>query len=225
MAAHNQPRVTVAVLLSGCGLHDGTEVHEAAFTALSLATLGAKIVYCAPNVALAHVVDHQHGDLLAADSRNALIESARIARAPVVSLDKIQPEQLAMLVIPGGYGAIKTLCNYALVGRQAKVDRGVSALIEAVADRGRPIVGYCVSTILLARVLGSRGVRVGLGWDPQIDADCVSWGARVERCAADRITVDHDQRVLTTPAFSATQDIVTVARSIEQVLKAAMSWR
>lgn len=223
LKSHARP--TVAVLLSGSGLHDGTEIHEAAFTALSLSALGAEILYCAPNVAQPHVVDHHRGDVLAADSRNVLLESARIARGPVTAIESVDLTKLSALVIPGGFGAVKTLCDYAFTGKHAKALGSVAKLIGAMIERHRPVVGYCMSTILLARVLGAQSVRLGLGWDPQVDADCAAWGATVERCAADRVTVDRELRVLSTPAFSATQDMVVVAKSIEHAVRAAVEWR
>ncbi len=220
----SQHRSTVAVLLSGAGLHDGTELHEAAFTALSLSGMGANIVFCAPNIAQPHVVDHHRGDIIPADTRNVLIESARIARGPVLALDSVDVSSLSALVIPGGFGAVKTLCNYGFVGKNARVLSSVSALIDAMIERQRPIVGYCMSTVLLARALGSQSVLLGLGWDPQIDSDCLGWGAKIERCAPDHVTVDRKLRVLSTPAFSATQDLVVVAKSIDTALRGALQW-
>lgn len=212
----------VWVLLSGCGLHDGTEVHEAAFAELALAKSGASIAFCAPDVALAHVVDHQRGDLSRSETRSAVIESARIARGPVEPLSSVALASVEALVIPGGFGAVKTLCDYALRGRAATVQRDVAALVAAVVKRRAPIASMCMANVLMARALGAQRVRVALGWDAAVDADCASWGAVASRCEAKSIVVDRESRVASTPAFSATNDLVTVADAIDRVVRASL---
>jgi enhancing lycopene biosynthesis protein 2 len=210
------------ILLSGCGLHDGTELHEAAFAELALARAGVEFSFCAPDVALPHVVDHQRGDISRAETRSVVIESARIARGPVEPLSTLAMSSVEALVIPGGYGAVKTLCDYALRGRSATVQRDVAALVAAVAKRRAPIVSMCMGNVLVARALGAQRVRVALGWDAAIDADCASWGASPQRCEARSIVVDRESRVASTPAFSATHDLLVVADAIDRAVRAAL---
>ncbi|MBL8682531.1 MAG: isoprenoid biosynthesis glyoxalase ElbB [Myxococcales bacterium] len=212
----------VWILLSGCGLHDGTEVHEAAFAELSLARAGAKVAFCAPDVALAQVIDHQRGDVSRAETRSAVIESARIARGPVEPLSSLALSSVEALVIPGGFGAVKTLCDYAMRGRAATVQREVAALIAAVVARRAPIASMCMGNVLVARALGAQRVRVALGWDAAVDADCASWGAVAARCEAKSIVVDRESRVASTPAFSATSDLVIVADAIDRAVRASL---
>jgi enhancing lycopene biosynthesis protein 2 len=212
----------VWVLLAGSGLHDGTEVHEAALVQLALARLGASVAFCAPEVAQAHVIDHLRGDVSRAESRSVLIESARIARGPVESLATLDPASVEALVIPGGYGVVKNLCDYAFCAREAKLEKSVAALIEHTSKRGVPIASMCMANVLVARALGHRGVRLSLGWDAMLDADCAAWGARVVKSTAKLAVIDRDVRVASTSAFSGSSDISIVAEGIERTIRAAL---
>lgn len=210
------------VLLSGAGLHDGTELHEAALVELSLARLGVAVGFCAPDIAQPHVVDHQRGDVSKLETRSVLIESARIARGPVESLSTLELATVEALVIPGGFGAVKSLCDYAFRARAAKVERSVAALIDAVRARRAPIASMCMGNVLLARSLGAQRVKVALGWDAMLDADCASWGATVVRCEAKAAVIDRELRVASTPAFSASSDIAVVSDGIDRAIRAAL---
>jgi len=212
----------VWVLLAGSGLHDGTEVHEATLVELALARLGAAVAFCAPDVAQAHVVDHLRGDLSRAESRSVLIESARIARGPVESLASLDLATVEALVIPGGYGVVKNLCDYAFRARAAKIEKSVAALIESAHKRGAPIASMCMGNVLVARALGHRSVGVSLGWDAMLDADCASWGARVVKSSAKLAVIDRDSRVASTSAFSGSSDISIVAEGIDRTIRAAL---
>jgi enhancing lycopene biosynthesis protein 2 len=210
----------VWVLLSGAGLHDGSEPREAAFVELALAKLGATVRFCAPDVAQPQVVDHQRGDVSRFETRSALVESARLARGGVEPVAKVDAATVDALVIPGGYGAVKTLCDYAMKARSATVQPEVAALLAAVHKRGAPIATVCAANILAARAFGAHEPRIALGWDAQVDADCASWGAIPVRCEAKSIVVDRARRLVSTPGFSASADIVAVNEGIEKALRA-----
>lgn len=214
----------VWILLSGCGLHDGTEVHEAAFAELAIARLGLPVAFCAPDIAQAHVVDHQRGDLSRIETRSVVIESARIARGPVESLSSLDVSAVEALVIPGGFGAVKSLCDYASRGRGALVEKSVAKLIESVHKRRAPIASMCMGNVLVARALGAKRVGVALGWDAMLDADCASWGASVLKVAPKMAAIDRDNRVASTPAFSMSNDVLTVCEGIERAVRAALDF-
>jgi enhancing lycopene biosynthesis protein 2 len=212
----------VWVLLSGSGLHDGTEVHEASLVELSLARLGAKVSFCAPDVAQPHVVDHLRGDLSRHETRSALIESARIARGPVEPVASVDLAAVDALVIPGGFGAVKTLCDYAFRARAATVQRDVAAMLAGLRKRGAPVGSMCMGNVLVARAFGAERVELALGWDPSVDADCAAWGARPSRCDARSAVIDRAARVASTPAFSASHDIAHVWDGIDRAMKATL---
>ena len=53
----------IGVLLSGCGVSDGAEIHESVCALLALDRAGAEVVFLAPNMAQATVVDHLNADI------------------------------------------------------------------------------------------------------------------------------------------------------------------
>ena len=112
----------VGVLLSGCGVLDGAEIHEAVLVLLALDRAGARIDCVAPNVDQLHVIDHLSGEVTG-ETRNVLVESARIARGSVRDVASAKADQFDALILPGGFGAAKNLCDFATAGAAAKVDR------------------------------------------------------------------------------------------------------
>jgi len=85
-----------AVVLSGCGVFDGAEIHEAVFTFWAIKKHGADYQAFAPNVDQYHVVNHMTGDEMP-EKRNVLVESARIVRGEIKDLKK-QKNQLVLSV-------------------------------------------------------------------------------------------------------------------------------
>ena len=69
----------VAVILSGCGVYDGSEIYESVITLLRLDQRGAKVQCFAPNIEQMHVINHLTGEEMP-EKRNVLVESARLAR-------------------------------------------------------------------------------------------------------------------------------------------------
>jgi len=129
----------VGVVLSGCGVYDGTEIHEAVITLLALDRAGAEVVCMAPDVDQMHVVDHLTGDVVPGETRNVLVESARIARGNVVDVKDVSAADLDALILPGGFGAAKNLCSFATegaalmlngLGDAAEIEKTRAALAE-----------------------------------------------------------------------------------------------
>ena len=119
----------VGVILSGCGVFDGSEIQEAVITLLALDRLGAEVIIMAPDRVQMHVIDHQTNELIDGRLRNTRVESARIARGAVRDIAHVKAQELEALVIPGGFGAAKNLCDFAVNGPDCEVDRDVARLI------------------------------------------------------------------------------------------------
>ncbi len=68
-----------AVVLSGCGVYDGAEIQEATLSMLAIAKQGCRYEIFAPDTKQHHVINHITGDEME-ESRNVLVEAARIAR-------------------------------------------------------------------------------------------------------------------------------------------------
>ena len=129
----------IGVILAGCGWLDGAEIHEAVSTLLAIDQRGAKAINMAPNTDQMHVVDHLAEGPVEGESRNTLLESARIARGDVADISTINPDDLDALILPGGFGAAKNLCTFAVDGPDMTVNADVERIIRAMHGAGKPI--------------------------------------------------------------------------------------
>jgi len=121
----------VGVVLSGCGVYDGSEIHEAVLTLLAIDRNGAEAVCMAPDMEFAEV-NHLTG-VATGGTRNVLVESARIARGKISDIKEVRAEGLDAVVFPGGYGAAKNLCNFAEKGAEAAIHPEVGRLLREMA--------------------------------------------------------------------------------------------
>ncbi|MGH7152240.1 MAG: isoprenoid biosynthesis glyoxalase ElbB, partial [Planctomycetota bacterium] len=144
----------IGVLLSGCGVLDGSEIHEAVLTLLSLDRAGAEALCMAPDVAQREVVNHLTGAPVAGENRNCLAEAARIARGNIRDLASVKAEELDGLILPGGYGAAKNLSDFAAAGEGARAHPEVARLVLEVAKAGKPIGAICIAPATVAAILG-----------------------------------------------------------------------
>ena len=208
----------VGVLLAGCGFLDGAEIHEATCTLLSLDRRKAKLVAMAPDVPQMHVVDHVAQRPVEGATRGVLAESARLVRGQITDLARVTAADLDALILPGGYGAAKNLCSFAVEGRQMRVQPGVEGLVRAMRAAGKPMGFICISPVIAARVLGADGVRVTIGNDAETAAAVESWGARHVPCKVSEIALDERLKVVSTPAYMLGPWIADVAEGIDRLV-------
>ncbi|MCF8094207.1 MAG: isoprenoid biosynthesis glyoxalase ElbB [Desulfobacteraceae bacterium] len=208
----------VGVLLSGCGVYDGSEIHEAVVTLLALERNGASTVCIAPDIPQHHVVNHLTGQPTD-ETRNVLVESARIARGEIMDITHVRTADLDALVIPGGFGAAKNLSDFAIKGKDAEVHPGVRRLITEMADAKKPIGALCISPAMLAKVLEDRHPQVTIGNELGTAEAIEAMGGGHAVCEADSIHVDTDNRLVTTPAYMIGTSICEVAAGIEKLVK------
>ena len=210
-----EPRV--GVLLAGCGVYDGAEIHEAVLTLLALDRAGARAVCMAPNSPQLHVIDHFTGEV-ARESRNVLVESARIARGNIRDVALVTADDLDALVLPGGFGAAKNLCDFAVKGASCAAHPDVARLVREVHAQGKPIGAMCIAPALLAGVLGDEHPNLTIGTDEATAAAVRTLGAKHVACGTDRIVVDHRHRIVTTPAYMLAGGIAETAVGIEKLV-------
>jgi len=198
----------IAVILSGCGVYDGTEIHEASAALAALSRSGAEIAMFAPDKDQAHVVDHTKGAEME-QSRNVLLESARIARGAVKPLTELTSDDADAVLFPGGFGAAKNLSDFGFKGADMTVDEDVSRVISSFHAAGKPLALCCIAPILAAKVLGSSGPTLTLGncgseedWPYQGAIEAAkSFGANMELKGVEEVCVDAENKIVTTPAF------------------------
>lgn len=207
----------VGVVLSGCGVNDGTEIHEAVITLLALSRAGANAVCMAPNVEQMHVVDHLTGDA-GRERRNVLVESARIARGKVIDMAKVDPSTLDALILPGGFGAAKNLCDFAVKGAGCTVHPEVARVVRAVHAAQKPVGAICIAPALVARLLGDEKPRLTIGNDADTAKALENMGARHVACGVEGVVVDPERRIVTTPAYMLARSIAEAATGIEKLV-------
>ncbi|XP_051565354.1 glutamine amidotransferase-like class 1 domain-containing protein 3, mitochondrial [Myxocyprinus asiaticus] len=198
----------VAVVLSGCGVYDGTEIHEASAILVHLSRGGAEVQMFAPDVTQMHVIDHSKGQPVEKESRNVLSESARIARGNITVLDKLSANNHDAVIFPGGFGAAKNLSTFAVDGKDCSVNEEVVRVLNEFHKAGKPIGLCCISPVLAAKVLPGVDVTVGQeeeegGKWPNAGTTQVitALGAKHTAKNVTEAHVDQKNKVVTTPAF------------------------
>jgi enhancing lycopene biosynthesis protein 2 len=210
----------IGVILSGCGVYDGAEIHEAVITLLALDRRGAEAVICAPDVPQMHVVNHLTGKVEEGATRNVLVEAARIARGKIRAVDQVSADELDGLILPGGFGAAKNLCDFAVKGKDCTVHAGVARLVRAVHAQGKPVAAVCIAPALLAKVLGAEAPTVTIGNDAGTAAAIEAMGAKHATCPVTEAIVDRDRKIITSPAYMLARTISEAADGIDKAVGA-----
>lgn len=212
----------VGVLLSGCGVFDGSEIHEAVLTLLTLDRNGAEAVCTAPDMDQLHVINHMTTEEMN-ETRNVLIESARIARGNIVDLKNLSVDEMDALIIPGGFGAAKNLSDFAVKGPQATVHPEVQRILEQMISARKPIGALCIAPATLTRALARHGPEVTIGADSGTAAAIETMGGKHMPCRVDQIHVDRDNKIVTTPAYMLGPGIKDVAVGIEKLVQEVLA--
>ena len=211
----------VGVVLSGCGVYDGAEIHESVITMLALDRAGAEILPMAPNIEQMHVVNHLTGEEVAGESRNVLAESARIARGDIVDIAGIGAADIDALILPGGFGGAKNLSDFAVKGADCDVNPEVARLVGEVHTAGKPIGFICIMPAVAARIFqqaGVEGVKLTIGNNESIAAAINSMGAQHVESDVRDCVVDEDHRVVSTAAYEIATCISEAAEGIEKLV-------
>ncbi len=216
------PRVTV--VLAGCGCFDGSEAHETVATLLSLDRAGAEVIFAAPNVVAPVIVNHSAGHPMIGECRNVLVESARLARGEVRDLAKVCDLDVDAVLVPGGYGATQVLCDHARAGREARALPEVVRLLEGCVRAGRPMGFACMAPVVAARVLGARGVTVGLGAGTGAAADMEAWGATVRTLGPRDVSVDRELRVVCCAAYTTARRVGEMFEGVDRMVRATLEF-
>ena len=207
----------IGVLLSGCGVFDGAEIHEAVLTMLALDRAGVETICMAPNVEQHHVINHLTQEEMD-EKRNVLVESARIARGEIKDLKHVGAADLDALIMPGGFGAAKNLSDFAFKGADSTVHPEVKRLLEEMSAADKPIGAICISPATLAKALSDKKPEVTIGSDQATAEAIEAMGGQHIACAVDMIHLDAANKVVSTPAYMLGPGIKDVAVGIEKLV-------
>jgi enhancing lycopene biosynthesis protein 2 len=208
----------IGVVLSGCGVRDGSEIHEAVFALLAIDQAGCEAVCMAPNAGFT-VTDHLTM-LETGEKRNILVESARIARGNIRDIKDIKAADLDAVVFPGGFGAAKNLCDFAIKGAAASVHPEVARLLKEMAAAKKPIGAICIAPALISAVLGREyAPTLTIGNDAGTAAEINKTGAIHQECPVTGFVVDPQNKLVSTPAYMLATRISEVQAGIEKCVK------
>ena len=215
----SESKPTFAVVLSGCGVYDGSEIHEAVMTLLAIDRQGGRYRCFAPDIAQAHVIDHTTGAEMG-ESRNVLRESARIARGRIEDLKAFDASTVDALIFPGGFGAAKNLSTFAFDGAGCSVNEDVERAVRAMAAASKPIGALCIAPAMIARILDEAEVTVGS--DEGTAAAIESMGGTHRRTTHGEVVIDHRHRLVTSPCYMLNATISQIADGASNTVKALM---
>jgi enhancing lycopene biosynthesis protein 2 len=209
----------IGVVLSGCGHQDGSEIHEATLTLWAIHKNGGEFECFAPDVPQHHVLNHITGEEMN-EQRNVLIESARIARGRIRDLREFDPGAFDALILPGGVGAAKNLCTYAISGPDCTVNPDLVKALRAMHEAGKPIGALCIAPVILARVLGT--VEITAGHDETTAENITRMGGRHVDTGHGEIAVDRKNKIVTTPCYMLDSRVDQIAEGAENLVRAIL---
>lgn len=215
----------IAVILSGCGNRDGSELQESLSLMLAIDRRGWQYQCFAPE-GLFEVVPHvdvqdeeEEGTVLDMEQRDIFVESARIARGNLLPSEEYKPADYDALALPGGMGAARNLSTFAFDGPRMEVMDSVQDAILETYRAHKPVVAMCIAPMVLAKVLGRYEVELTLGPDDnQASQVAKGFGCRVQACGPTDVCVDSVHRVLTTPAYMAASRISEIFAGAENMV-------
>lgn len=208
----------IGVVLSGCGVMDGAEIHEAVLTLLAIQKNGAEALCMAPDAEQAHVINHLTGQPMP-EKRNILVEAARIARGNIKDLASVQAQDLDALIFPGGFGAAKNLCGFAFDGPSCKIHPEVARLIRGVYRAGKPIGAMCIAPALIAKALEGEGVELTIGNDSATAEAMKALGQVHHDTCVTEIWIDGKRKIVSTAAYMLAKNLVEANAGIEKLVR------
>jgi enhancing lycopene biosynthesis protein 2 len=212
----------VGVVLSGCGVMDGSEIHESVLTLLAIDRASAEAVCMAPNIKQLHVVNHLTNNPEEGEVRNVLNESARIARGKIQDIAHVKIDEIDAVIFPGGFGAAKNLSTFANEGEKCEVNPDVEKLVKAMHAAGKPIGFICIAPAICAKIFGELGVKLTVGSDKNTIQKLTAMGAKHQNSAVTEIVVDEKNRIVSTAAYMLARRISEAASGIEELVNAVL---
>jgi len=205
-----------AVVLAGCGVFDGAEIQEAVLTLLAIDKLGATSQCFAPNISQYHVLNHITG-IAMNETRNVLVESARIARGNIKSLHEFKAAEYDALIFPGGFGCAKNLSDWAINGDDCIVNSDVEKAIQTMFEARKPIGAMCIAPVILGKLF--RGTNLTTGNDPSSGSFIEKMGNKYTRAAHAEVVVDKVRKLFTTPCYMLDSSISQIGEGTENLVK------
>lgn len=213
-----KPR-SIAIILAGCGNKDGAEIHESTLTLLAIHKAGAEYQCYAPDINQHHVLNFITGEEMK-EERNVLIESARIARGDIKDLAEFTADEHDILIIPGGFGVAKNLCNFAFDNTVSQVNKDLKKAVHTIYEQKKPIGALCIAPVLLAKLI--PGAHITIGQDPGTAEAVEKMGATHSATDHGEITIDRQNKLVTTPCYMLDARVDQIAEGAENLVNACL---
>jgi len=212
----------VAVILSGCGVYDGSEIHESVLTLLAIEQNGAKYRCFAPNIDQHHVINHLTGEVSASESRNVLVEAARIARGDIEDISELNADEYDAVFLPGGFGAAKNLSDFAIKGTDCSVNEQVKAACLAFSAQNKPAGFMCIAPAMIPLIYDGKTLGT-IGTDSGTAEMVEVLGLSHVNCAVEDIVIDESKKVVSTPAYMLATSMTEAATGINKLVNAVLA--
>jgi enhancing lycopene biosynthesis protein 2 len=213
----------IAVILSGCGVYDGSEIQEAVLTLLAIEQQGGTYRCFAPNIAQHHVINHLTGEVTDDDSRNVLVEAARIGRGDVEDLIELNEKEFDAIIFVGGFGVAKNLSSFALDNDNYSVNEQVLSAAKTFAKVEKPAGFMCIAPVLLPLIY-PVGVKGTIGKDSATAALISAKGLTHIDCDVAEVVIDEAHKVVTTPAYMVADSISEASLGINKLVKYVLAF-
>lgn len=207
----------IAVILSGCGVFDGSEIHESVLTMLSLSQNNVEMYFLAPDREQLDVINHINGKEKQ-EKRNIMVESSRISRGKIAPLASADANNFSAVIIPGGFGVAKNLSNFAIKGSDCEIDKDLLTFCRKIHEQGKPMGLMCIAPVMLPKIL-NKTVKLTIGNDKKTIAQIEQMGGEHIICSFDDIVVDEDNKVITTPAYMSASSPNQAWQGINKLVK------
>lgn len=214
-----EKKITIGVVLSGCGNQDGAEIHESVLTLWAIHKNGAEYQCFAPDIPQHHVLNFITGQEMA-EQRNVLVESARIARGDIKDLREFKADNFDAIIFPGGLGAAKNLSSFAFDGPHCAVNAEVERVVKDMAGQGKPIGALCIAPAVIVKILGA--VEVTVGQDPGASQAVEQMGAMVKETSHGEIVIDARNRIVSTPCYMLDARVDQIGEGAENLVRAVI---
>lgn len=208
---------TIAVVLSGCGVSDGSEIYETVCTLLSIEKAGAKYQCMAPNIEQRRVINHLTKQE-SPETRNILVEAARLARGEIIDIENADPKAYEAVIFPGGFGAASNLSDFALSGENSTMEKHTLHFAKKMAELKKPAGFICIAPNLISHIYG-KGVNITIGTDKQTADTLEKMGNIHKNCECTNIIIDDQHNVVTTPAFMLGKSISEISAGIDKLVQ------
>ncbi|TQV72378.1 isoprenoid biosynthesis glyoxalase ElbB [Aliikangiella marina] len=206
----------IAVVLSGCGVFDGAEIHESVLTLLALEENHADYQCFAPDMDQYHVLNHMTGEEMN-ETRNVMVEASRISRGNIQPITQLDAKDFDGLIFPGGFGAAKNLCNFAIKGSECEVQADVLAAAKTFVVANKPIGFICIAPAMIPLIYGETA-KLTIGTDQETAAAINAMGGEHISCPVDEFIVDETKKVVSTPAYMLAGNVLEAASGIRKLV-------